>query len=73
MSPRQPAKPATHKVNVPSTSGDAITVRYAGREPVTYPVTDGTVEVADADLSTFLALDEGFTAPGGTPSGSTQE
>ena len=47
----------THKVTVPQSEGEIRISR--GDDPVVYPVTDGAVTVADADLATFLAHVDG--------------
>lgn len=56
--------PSNTKVKVPSSVGDEITVSYAGGEPVTYKVTDGTTSVKDEHLTTFLGAVEGSSTVG---------
>lgn len=51
------------KVNVPQDDGEIVITAGRG-EPVTYKVANGTVEVSDDDLSTFLLVVEGSTVAG---------
>ena len=50
------------KVRVPKSAGDQITITRGGVEPQSYKVgEDGTVTVAAADLTHFLAVVDGST------------
>jgi hypothetical protein len=56
--------PDTVKVTVPDAAGPEIRVSYAGDEPITYPVKNGTVTVQAEHLADFLGAVEGSTARG---------
>lgn len=60
--------PASTKVTVPDTAGSEIHVSYAGDEPITYPVKNGTVNVQGEHLADFLGAVEGSTVRGDSAS-----
>jgi hypothetical protein len=63
---------STTKVRVPKSAGEEITISYAGDEPITYRVTDGTTSVRDEHLNSFLGVVEGSTTVGGTATASKE-
>jgi hypothetical protein len=58
--------PNTTKVNVPKGTGDEISIRYSGDDPIVYSVKDGHTTVDNQHLDAFLAVVPGSKADTGT-------
>jgi hypothetical protein len=60
----------TTKVEIPKKFGKQIVFRYRGTDPVTYEVRDGSVNVENEHLDTFLRALAGSKAVAGNTSDS---